>query len=65
MDKIQFYLLYGVRVVWIVDPATATITVQRASQEANVLGRGDTLGDQDVLPGFSVSVDEIFAQAAP
>ena len=62
LDKIQFYLLYGVRLVWVIDPATATVTVQVPGEEARILSSGDTLDGGDVLPGFSVAVDEIFAQ---
>jgi hypothetical protein len=39
--------------------------VQAPGKEAVVLGIGDTLDGGEVLPGFRVSVDEIFAQAAP
>jgi Uma2 family endonuclease len=62
LDKIQFYLLYGVRLVWVVDPGTSTSTVQVPDHEAQVLSLGDVLDGGDVLPGLSVKVDEIFAQ---
>lgn len=62
LDKIQFYLLYGVRLVWVVDPATSTVTVQAPGEEAHVLGLGDILDGGEVLPGFMVAVDEIFAR---
>lgn len=62
LDKIQFYLLYGVRLVWVIDPATATVTVQVPGEEARILSAGDMLDGGDVLLGFSVAVDEIFAQ---
>lgn len=62
LDKIQFYLLYGVRLVWVIDPATATVTVQVPGEEARILSSGDALDGGDVLPGFSVAVDDIFAQ---
>jgi len=62
LDKIQFYLLYGVQLVWVIDPATSTVTVQAPNQEAQVLGSGDTLSGGDVLPGFTVPVDAIFAR---
>jgi Uma2 family endonuclease len=62
LDKIQFYLLYGVRLVWVIDPATATITVQTPGQEGRILRSGDILDGGDVLPGFTVPVDDIFAQ---
>ena len=62
LDKIQFYLLYGVRLVWVIDPATATVTVQVPGEEARILSSGETLDGGDLLPGFSVAVDDIFAQ---
>ncbi len=62
LDKIQFYLLYGVRLVWVIDPATATVTAQVPGEEARILSTGDTLDGGDVLPGFSVAVDDIFSQ---
>jgi Uma2 family endonuclease len=62
LDKIQFYLLYGVQLVWVFDPETRTVSVQTPSQEARVLGTGATLSGGDVLPGFSVRVDDIFAE---
>ena len=64
LDKIQFYLLYGVQLVWVIDPATATIAVETPGKEARVLRSGDVLDGGDVLPGFSVAVDDIFAQTA-
>lgn len=62
LDRIQFYLLYGAQLVWVVDPSTSTVTVQAPNREARVLGLGETLDGGDLLPGFTVAVDEIFAQ---
>lgn len=62
LDKIQFYLLTGVRLVWVIDPATSTVMVQTPGEEARILHPGDTLDGGDVLPGFSVAVDDIFAE---
>ena len=62
LDKIRFYLLHGVRPVWVLDPDTSTITVQTAGEDARVLGTGHILDGGEVLPGFSVAVADIFAQ---
>ena len=62
VDKVQFYLLYGVRLVWVIDPETRTITVQSPGNEGLLLSAGDTLDGGDVLPGFQVAVDAIFAE---
>lgn len=62
LDKIQFYLLHGVRQVWVIDPETSTVAVHAPGEEVQVLGEGDLLVGGDVLPGFSLAVKEIFAQ---
>jgi Uma2 family endonuclease len=62
VDKIQFYLLYGVQLVWVIDPANATIAVQAPGREGRILGAGDVLDGGEVLPGFSVPVDDILAR---
>ena len=62
LDKVQFYLLYGVRLVWLVDPATRTVVVEAPNEEARILRPGDTLDGGGMLPGFSVPVADIFAE---
>ncbi len=62
-SKLRFYLLHGVRLVWVVDPLAQTITVYTPGQaDERVLRVGDTLAGADVLPGFSASVADIMAQ---
>ncbi|MGD9894601.1 MAG: Uma2 family endonuclease [Dehalococcoidia bacterium] len=61
-DKLQFYLLHGVRLVWVIDPVERTIRFYRPGEDARLLHMGDTLDGSDVLPRFSVSVDDIFAE---
>ena len=63
LSKVQFYLLCGVRLVWIFDPATSTVTVQAPGEEALVLHPEDTLDGGEVVPGFSLSVEDVFAEA--
>jgi Uma2 family endonuclease len=60
-EKVEEYLEAGVRMVWIVNPRTRSITVYRSRSQVQILGAGDTLAGEDVLPGFNVSVAEIFA----
>lgn len=61
-DKLQFYLLHGVRLVWVIDPEARTIRVYRPGEDARLLQAGDTLDGGDVLPGFTAAVDDIFAE---
>ncbi len=60
-EKVEEYLEAGVRMIWIVNPRTQSITAYRSRSQVQILGPGDTLAGEDVLPGFSVSVAEIFA----
>jgi Uma2 family endonuclease len=61
MAKIQFYLLHGVRLVWIIDPARGTVAVMAPGEDVRTLAAGETLDGGDVLPGFSVEVADIFS----
>lgn len=58
--KAHEYLGVGVRLVWIVDPPSRTITVFRLDGTSDVLGRDDTIDGEDVLPGFRAALRDIF-----
>jgi Uma2 family endonuclease len=60
MSKITMYLQAGVRLVWLIDPETLTVTVFRQDAAPKSIGERETLDGGDVLPGFSVQVAEIF-----
>ena len=52
----------AVRLVWLVDPETHTVTIFRQDAAPKTIGEGDTLDGGDVLPDFMVPVTEIFGQ---
>lgn len=58
-QKIRVYLRAGVRVVWIVDPATRTVSVCRRSEEPTLAAVGDVLEDA-LLPGLRLSLEDLF-----
>ena len=60
LAKVAVYLEAGVRLVWLVDPAAQTVTVFRPDDTPLRLGADDVLDGGAVLPGFSVSISEIF-----
>jgi Uma2 family endonuclease len=60
LAKIAMYFEAGVRLVWLVNPATKLVTVFRPDADASVLGVGDVLDGGEVLPGFSIPVADIF-----
>ena len=58
--KIQEYLTAGTIVVWDVDPTTKTVTVHRKGAVPRVLGEDEILTEEDLLPGFSLAVKDVF-----
>ncbi|MFN8473462.1 MAG: Uma2 family endonuclease [Anaerolineae bacterium] len=62
-DKVRDYLTYGVRLVWVVEPKTQTVTVYRPDGTARLLqaAADHTLDGEDVIPGFATLVEELFA----
>jgi len=59
-DKITDYLAAGVRLVWVVDRKTRTITVYRSLKSIQVLVDDDVLDGGDVLPGFQLPLTKLF-----
>ncbi len=58
--KATGYLAAGTRLVWVVEPASRTVTVYRPDQAPQTLGPEAQLDGYDVLPGFRVAVAAIF-----
>ncbi len=58
--KVMDYLEAGTKLVWIVRPRTETVTVYRSLTDIRVLTKEETLDGGDLLPGFQLSVGEIF-----
>ena len=59
-EKVAEYLSWGVRLIWLVDPNTRTVTVIRANGERQTLSEKDVLTGEDVVPGFKIRVKKIF-----
>ena len=60
-EKVGDYLAGCTKVVWVVNPRHKTVTVHRPQTPPFVLRQADTLTGDDVVPGFSCAVSEIFA----
>lgn len=58
--KVEQYLDWGVRLVWLVDPERQTVTVCHPSGSRTILASGDELSGEDVVPGFTCRVSELF-----
>jgi len=59
--KMQEYFARGVRMVWVVDPDDHTVTVYRSPDEGRIFHENATLSGEEVLPGFSCRVAELFS----
>jgi Uma2 family endonuclease len=61
-SKVNDYLSAGVRVVWLVDPASQTVAAHRSNQVVQVFAAADTLVVPDVIPGFQYLVADLFKE---
>ena len=59
-DKIEAFLDAGVPLVWVVNPGMEFVDVIRRGRPRQRLGPEDLLDGEDVLPGFSYPVADIF-----
>ncbi len=59
--KTRQWLQLGAQVVWVVNPQTATVSVHRHTGEVRLLAGEDTLTGDEVIPGFQISLTEIFS----
>lgn len=59
-EKVENYLRYGTKVVWVIYPRTRSIVVH-TSEAAHIVGQDGVLDGGDVLPGLSLAVRDVFA----
>jgi Uma2 family endonuclease len=59
-EKVLEYLAAGSRLVWIVDPARRTVTVYKSARDIRILGAGEALTGEEVLPGFRLPLAALF-----
>ena len=60
-EKIEEYLEAGVKLMWVVYPNTQRVLVFRLQGPTTRLGTDDDLSGDDVIPGFTCRVAELFA----
>jgi len=61
LDKVQQWLESGCESVWVADSKRRTISVYRKDAPVRVWRAGEHLVDEPLLPGFALSIDEVFA----
>lgn len=59
--KVKHYLEKGVRLIWVADPEDCSVTVYRNGDTMKILSESETLTGEDVLPGFTCRVGDLFA----
>jgi len=60
LAKVEDWLTAGTQEVWLVDPERKTIAIHAADHSVRTLHEGEELRSEDLLPGFSTPVAEIF-----
>ena len=60
LGKVSDYLAAGSRLVWVVNPVREEVSAFRSPFAPHIVAGTDLLDGEDVLPGFSVTVAEIF-----
>ena len=61
--KLGEYFQVGVRLVWLIDPATRTAEVYTSPRKKTTIGKDGVLNGGTVLPGFRLSMQELFTRA--
>jgi Uma2 family endonuclease len=61
-EKLRDYFSAGVQVAWVVDPTLRRVLVHRSLTGLTVLDDRQILIEEELLPGFSVPVSELFPE---
>src|SRR5919198_953043 len=59
-ERAQYYLRHGTRLVWLIYPEKRLVEVYRQNADSDLLTGDDTLEGGDVLPHFTLPIQEIF-----
>jgi Uma2 family endonuclease len=58
-EKMEEYIVQGIRLGWLIDPKGGTVEIYRPGQPVEDLERPATLSGEDVLPGFILNLKGI------
>lgn len=59
-EKVQEWLVAGMRLVWVLNPRQCSVKIFRSNSSVQMLKGNEMLDGEDVVPGFRISVAEIF-----
>lgn len=58
-EKMQEYINNGMRLGWLIDPETRRVEIYRSNRDVEILENPATLSGEDVLPGFTLSLEQL------
>ena len=61
--KLREYFQVGVRLVWLIDPATRTAEIYTSPRKRTIITADQDLDGGTVLPGFRLGLEQLFARA--
>ncbi|MBC7910588.1 MAG: Uma2 family endonuclease [Pyrinomonadaceae bacterium] len=61
-EKIVEYFKNGTRLMWVLNPEEQIVLVYHAPQPDKLLRASDALDGENVIPGFSMPVSELFSE---
>jgi Uma2 family endonuclease len=64
-EKLHDYFAAGTRLVWHVDPSKRQVQVFTSPASSRIFTQDQMLDGGDVLPGFELSLKELFAELTP
>jgi Uma2 family endonuclease len=59
-SKIAQFFENGTRLAWLVDPEERTVLIYHGPSADRLLGAADSLSGEDVLPGFTLALKNVF-----
>jgi Uma2 family endonuclease len=59
-EKIDDYLLAGVRLIWVIDPHDKSVLIYRPGNEPELVNVRQDLSGEPELPGFRVAASQLF-----
>ncbi len=62
MQKLRDYFSIGVQLVWVIDPQSRSVYAYRSLTDVREFTEDSDLPGDDVLPGFSVKVTQLFEE---
>jgi Uma2 family endonuclease len=64
-EKVEEYLLAGVRLVWVINPELQVVRIHYPDGQLKVARGEDVLDGGDVMPGFRCLVSDLFKRPVP